>query len=415
GRRARGGPEADEAGGAEGEAAGTDGAAPPAPLIADVGTGSGAIALTLASEAGVRMLAIDSSDEALAVAAENREALALEALVELRLGDLLEGVAPGSLRVVVSNPPYVSEPEFAGLAPDVCDFEPAAALVAGDDGLSVYRRLVPQAYVALGPGGALFLEVGDTQAPAVRDLAVEAGFVVIDATRDLSGKERIVRAIKGGAPVVDGARLADEGGREALLALRATLERGGVIGLPTDTVYGLAAAWTSEAGVRGLLEAKGRGEERPVAALFSSVAAVKEALPDLEPAAARVLEALLPGPYTFVVATRLVRPRLVGTEDSLGVRVPDHRSLLRLLADLGIPLVATSANRSGGPDVAGLAEADPSVMARCAVALVFDAPAVGTASTVVDLRPLASGEVPVVLREGAVPAAEVFSRIAAAR
>ncbi|MHB1343269.1 MAG: peptide chain release factor N(5)-glutamine methyltransferase [Thermoleophilia bacterium] len=390
------------AGGAEAEA----------PLIADVGTGSGAIALSLAAEAGVRVLAVESSRDALAVAEENRDALGLEDLVELRATDLLDGVVPGSLRVVVSNPPYVSVSEYEGLAPDVRDFEPAAALTAGDDGLAVYRRLVPQAHAALGPGGALFLEVGETQAAAVADQAGAAGFALMDVIRDLSGKERIVRAVKAGAPEVCTRELVGEGGAAVVAALGGALERGGIIGVPTDTVYGLASSWLSAAGVRRLFEAKGRGEAKPVGVLFSSVAAVREALPDLDPAAARVFEALLPGPYTFVVATGVARPPFVGTEDSLGVRVPAHPPLRELLAALDVPLAATSANLTGAPDVAGPDEADGGLLAHCVVALTLGESAAGLPSTVVDLRPLATGGLPTVLREGAVSADEVRAAMA---
>jgi L-threonylcarbamoyladenylate synthase len=181
-------------------------------------------------------------------------------------------------------------------------------------------------------------------------------------------------------------------------------------------VYGLAADWQSARGIRGLFAAKGREGERPVAVLFSSVEEVLLSLPDLEAEAVRVLQALLPGPFTFVVQTRVPRPPLVGTEESLGIRVPAHPGLLSLLSALGVPLAATSANLSGRPDPAALSEVDPEVLAHCCAAIVDlhgDAPnPAGTASTVVDLRPLAVGRPSLVLREGAVSAAEVEERIA---
>ncbi|MCZ7663352.1 MAG: peptide chain release factor N(5)-glutamine methyltransferase [Thermoleophilia bacterium] len=104
---------------ADSETTAGGGAAAEPPRVVDVGTGSGAIALALASEAGLRVLATDVSDEALAVATRNRQALGLEGLVELRAADLLAGVRSGSLRVVVANPPYVTEAELAGLDPGV--------------------------------------------------------------------------------------------------------------------------------------------------------------------------------------------------------------------------------------------------------------------------------------------------------
>ncbi len=379
------------------------------PRVADVGTGSGAIALALASEAGLRVLATDLSDEALAVATRNRQALGLEGLVELQPADLLAGVRPGSLRVVVANPPYVTEAELAGLDPGVRLFEPKAALRAGVDGLDVYRRLIPQASQALGPGGALFLEVGETQAAAVGDLARAAGFALVDVLQDMSGKERIVRAAKGGAPRLGKEEL--DGPTLAVLAR--ALEKGAAIGVPTDTVYGLAASWNSAAGVRRLFAAKGRAEERPVAVLFPSAGAILELLPDVGDAVAGVLRVLLPGPYTFVVPTSVARPPLVGTPDSLGVRVPAHPPLLELLARLGVPLAATSANLSDGSEPADLHEVDPRVLVHSAAALDLGETPAGRPSTVVDLRPLLQGGSPLVLREGAAPAAEVLARIAA--
>lgn len=387
------------------------GARPPAPLVADVGTGSGAIALSLAREAGAQVLAIDSSVEALGVAARNAAATGLEGLVQFKRADLLSEEAEDSLHLVVSNPPYVTSGDMASLAPDIRLFEPASALDAGPDGLAVIRRLLPQAAWALRPGGSLLLEVGDGQAAEVVALARRAGFSLLTLHKDLSQKDRVVEATLPGAFSLALKDLAET----QSAALAEALESGAVIGVPTDTVYGIAARWDSPRGVQRLFAAKVRPPEQPVAVLFSSVDAVKDALPDLEPAAVKVLEALLPGPFTFVVSTTVPRPTLVGTLESLGVRVPEHPRLLGLLGSLSTPLAATSANLTGGADPASLAEVDPEVLAHCSLA--FAAPAgeaaAGSASTVVDLRPLSSGGEPVILREGAAPAAAVLERIAA--
>ena len=114
-----------------------------------------------------------------------------------------------------------------------------------------------------------------------------------------------------------------------------------------------------------------------MAVLFPSVESIRAALPDLDATAARVLATLLPGPYTFVVATSVPRPDQVGTLDSLGVRVPDHPDLLRLLAAIDVPLAATSANITGLPDAAIAAQVDPAVLAHCSVAVVPAARFVG--------------------------------------
>lgn len=408
--------------GAEGAATAVapDGAAPPEgrpqpsepgrPLVADVGCGSGAIALSIAQETGLQVLAVDVSAEALEVARRNRDSSGLEHLVGLRQADLLEGVPEGSLHLIVSNPPYVTTGEIEGLEPDVRCYEPLGALEAGEDGLDVYRRLLPAASRALRPGGAVVLEVGHTQAAAVSALAAEAGFGGIEVHKDLSGKDRIVEAGLPGVDLLDIDHL-DEADVETLAA---ALRAGGIIGLPTDTVYGLAAAWDSREGVRRLFATKGREEARPVAVIFGSVAAVQEALPDLDDASVEVMAALLPGPYTFVVSTSATRPRLVGTPDSLGVRVPDLPPLLKILDTTGLAVAATSANLSGEPAPATAADVAPAVRAYCSAMLVAagsDEGPSGTASTVVDLRPLASGDRPVVLREGAVGAVEVMARI----
>ena len=396
-----------------------------APLIVDAGTGSGAIALSLAQEAGLRVLAIDTSAEALAVAARNAAAMGLDELVEFEQSDLLSGLAENSLHLVVSNPPYVTSSEMETLAPNISLFEPACALDGGPDGLAVIRRLLPQAAQALRPGGNVLVEVGDGQAAEVVRLAREAGFSVVSVHKDLSRKERIVEATLPGAFVVAASDL-DEA-QAGVLAK--ALQAGAVIGIPTDTVYGIGARWDSPTGVRRLFAAKARSSEQPVAVLFSSVEAVKEALPDLDSTSARVLEALLPGPFTFVVATAVPRPSLVGTEDSLGVRVPANPALLGLLRSLGAPLAATSANPTGDSEAVTLADVDARVLSHCSVAVktteahgrdgADGSPAFtqgrGTASTVVDLRPLASGGAPLILREGAVPGTEVLERIAALR
>jgi tRNA threonylcarbamoyl adenosine modification protein (Sua5/YciO/YrdC/YwlC family) len=345
-----------------------------------------------------------------AVAGRNREALGLTGLVELCTDDLLAGVPAASLRLVVSNPPYIRSADIAGLAPDVRDYEPAMALDGGADGLDVYRRLLPEAARVLLPGGTVLVEVGDGQAQAVADLAAAAGLGAIEIHKDLSGKCRIVEAARPGAKVL----LMEELSGAEIDALAAALRAGGAVGLPTDTVYGIAAAWDSREGVRRLFLAKGRAEVQPVAVLFPSVQAVRERLPDLDVRSAQVLEALLPGPFTFVVRTAVPRPSLVGTEDSLGVRVPDHPPLLRLLEALDIAVAATSANPSGQSPAATLEEVAPDVLAHCSVALgTGEAVEVQrTASTVVDLRPLATGDQPRVLREGAVRGEEVLARIA---
>lgn len=163
--------------------------APRSARVADVGTGSGAIALALASERpDLRVVATDVSADALAVARANVARLALGERVGLVHGDLLAGV--GEVDVVLSNPPYVAEGERASLAPEITHHEPPGALFAGADGLDVIRRLVPAA--AAAGARLLAIELGQGQAAAVVELMRAAGFADVEARRDLAGIARVV-------------------------------------------------------------------------------------------------------------------------------------------------------------------------------------------------------------------------------
>ncbi|HEY0016279.1 MAG TPA: peptide chain release factor N(5)-glutamine methyltransferase [Longimicrobium sp.] len=174
-----------------------DWARPRNDLVAvDVGTGSGAIALALATEGPFsRIVATDAQADALAAARENHAHAAPGAPVEFRLGDLLAPVRGEAFDVVVSNPPYVGSEEAASLDPEVRDWEPATALFAGVGGLDVIRRLVPQAAEALKPGGLLALEIGAAQGAAVRGIIEETNAFGAPRVRpDLAGRDRFVLA-----------------------------------------------------------------------------------------------------------------------------------------------------------------------------------------------------------------------------
>jgi len=171
------------------------------PLIVDVGTGSGCIALSLAAErkdADVR--ATDVSAPALRVARENASRLGLEGRVRFLEGDLLEPVREifGQVDLVASNPPYVDPDEGPSLAPEVRVHEPTRALYAPGERLGVYRRLVPQAAAALRSGGSLLLEIGLGMAEDVAGICEAGGLRVERIVPDLSGIPRMVRAAKPG-------------------------------------------------------------------------------------------------------------------------------------------------------------------------------------------------------------------------
>lgn len=161
--------------------------------IADIGTGSGCIALSLADEGEFDLVVgVDRSPEALALARENRDQLGL--LVEFVEGDLCEPLRGELWDALVSNPPYLTSGEYQGLDRSVRDWEPEGALSDGPDGLATTRRLVVQARDVVRAGGLLGLEVDCSRAPAVAGLATEAGWVDVSVYEDLFGRARYVLA-----------------------------------------------------------------------------------------------------------------------------------------------------------------------------------------------------------------------------
>lgn len=168
-----------------------------APRIADVGTGSGCLAITLALEyPGAALVATDLSADALAVAQANATALGVGARVDFRQTSFLDGVA-GQFDLIVANPPYVPERDAASLTPEVLAHEPGLALFGGPDGLRDVRALVTLAAAALTPGGSLVMEIGVGQWPDVRHALTEAGWGTHARVRtDLQGIPRAVVATR---------------------------------------------------------------------------------------------------------------------------------------------------------------------------------------------------------------------------
>jgi release factor glutamine methyltransferase len=158
-----------------------------APCVLDVGTGSGAIALAIADEhPGVRVTALDVSDDALALARANVERTGLP--VELRRHDLFDGLPGEGWDLVVSNPPYVREEELPSLPSGVVEWEPGVALV----GRGHTEAVVREAARVLDPGGALVLEVHEGAAQGVASLLESHGFVEVRTTADPAGRDRVV-------------------------------------------------------------------------------------------------------------------------------------------------------------------------------------------------------------------------------
>jgi release factor glutamine methyltransferase len=164
--------------------------------VLDLGTGSGAIVLTLLAERNdARARAVDLSPAALDVAQRNAQALGVDGRVAFVQSDWFAQVT-GQYDLIVSNPPYIATSEVADLSPDVRDWEPRMALVPANDdgtGLAAYRLICAQAPRFLRAGGALMVEIGPTQGPDVAALFTAAGLQDVAILTDLDGRARVVR------------------------------------------------------------------------------------------------------------------------------------------------------------------------------------------------------------------------------
>jgi release factor glutamine methyltransferase len=166
-------------------------------VVADIGTGTGCIALSLAVEGQFdRVVATDRSREALELARANLRRVAPRLPVTLLQGDLLEPLSCGSLDAIVSNPPYLTEAEFEALDSSVRQFEPAEALVGGEDGMKHTQALLETAGASLRPGGLLAIELDSGRAPGVLALSRAAGWIGARIERDLFGRSRFLLANK---------------------------------------------------------------------------------------------------------------------------------------------------------------------------------------------------------------------------
>jgi len=173
-------------------------AKPPGPSveIADLGSGSGCIGLSLIGEfSNSRLWTCDVSATALKYCSDNAKALGLSDRVEHSLGDVQANKFENRYDIVVSNPPYIAVDD-ARVAEDVKKYEPSLALFAGQNGLEFYNKWLPWALQALKPGGWAFFEVGEGQHEAVQKIAMECGFAKVELRNDLSGIKRVVCARK---------------------------------------------------------------------------------------------------------------------------------------------------------------------------------------------------------------------------
>lgn len=167
--------------------------------VADLGTGTGAILLSVLDEIPDAMgVAVDISEPALATARRNAVRVGVVDRFQGVIGDYAPAFRPESFDLILSNPPYIATEVIAGLDAEVRDYDPTLALDGGVDGLAAYRAIAPQAHAALKPGGALMVEIGFDQGEAVSALFVSAGFTDVAVRRDLGERDRVVIGYKPG-------------------------------------------------------------------------------------------------------------------------------------------------------------------------------------------------------------------------
>jgi release factor glutamine methyltransferase len=169
------------------------------PLVADLGTGTGAIAVSVAYEVpGARVVAVDISDDALLLADRNARELGVQGAITLVSGDMLGALeGRGPFDAILSNPPYIRSGEIESLQPEVRDHEPKIALDGGPDGMEYLRAIIAGAHRFLKPGGLILLECGEGQGEALKKFAEETGrYGSVEVIPDLAGKDRVIKAVR---------------------------------------------------------------------------------------------------------------------------------------------------------------------------------------------------------------------------
>ena len=361
------------------------------PAVLEIGTGSGAIAVSLAHcLPQANIAACDISPDALAVAERNAVSLGVAERVRFFLSDQFAALSPSQTQFhsIVSNPPYLTAAEMTALTPDL-EREPALALYGGPDGLDFYRYFAALAADYLLPGGYLILECG---VPAKRsDFCFAeriwlAGFGLPFGLRrpgpgDYSQKGPWIKMETIYAKID-----AQDPDRKLIAQAAALLRAGETVAFPTETVYGLGANALDAQACKKIFSAKGRPGDNP---LIVHVTGKKQAasVAELSPLAEKLMAKYWPGPLSLVLPKKNCIPREVTAGlDTVAVRCPDHAVAQALLVASGLPVAAPSANLSGKPSPTWGEHVFADLKGKTAMILDAGPVAIGLESTVLLVR-----------------------------
>lgn len=385
------------------------------PLIWDVGTGTGAIALALKKLLPkARVFGSDINAQAIRTAQANARRLGLA--VHFFPGSLCAPIEtfgksigkPGrpavrsvdksgwlssQLDLIVANPPYVTDKEMAQLPRDVRQ-EPALALCGGRDGLDFYRKLIPQAKTYLKAGGALIVETSPSTWRGVKKSLEVSGYQNIRLRLDDSRKPRVISAqapscrhLLPPRPWSSARNLSPRAGGERRSIARAVraLKTGQVVIFPTDTVYGLGAVYDNYQAVKKIFKIKQRSFAKPLPVLIADPAQLGQLGVKLSALAKEYIKKYWPGPLTLILPTSKKLLPLISKNQTVAVRQPGHPLALALLKGVDRPLAVTSANLSERQAPATVREISARLKKNVDLILDGGPCRFGRASTILDL------------------------------
>lgn len=383
-----------------------------APHVLEIGCGTGCVSCAIVSERpGVQVTATDISPKAVALATKNRDALGLTERIDIVECDLASGIDPslmGTFAVLVSNPPYIPAAVMQQLPAEVADYEPDLALAGGEDGLDVYRRLLELAPRALMPGGLFACELHEDALELAAELAQNQGvWKRVEIRKDLTGRNRfLVAMLTGELPQKEEVykpqgRITscdqDAPSAETLADAAEVLANGGVVVMPTDSVYGIGCAATpSNLGYIRIFDIKQRDLAQTLPLLIAELSDLPKLAQDLPTYAQRLAEAYWPGALTLIVkASEQVPTDYQRPDGTVALRVPDSNLVRELARKVG-PLAVTSANTHGQPAPATSDEIERRIADAADLTLTAGPTKAGASSTIVD----ATGPSPKIVRQG---------------